>query len=182
MTLIMGRPSLPLDALSLAVAAQEPDPEFYRSVVPALWAAALRYGVDPLAMVAQSAHETGWGRFGRAASAWHRNTCGLKVRDLDAVLALLPPGATSEHPLCHAQFADWAAGAEAHAQHLRAYCQVPFADTVTDPRYRVVTSINASTRRPPAVRLADLDPWAGRAGYGASLEQVADRLLRAAGA
>lgn len=180
MTVIMARPTLEYGPLLAAVLAQGPAPVFADAVVPALWSASLRYGLDPLAVVAQSAHETGWGAFARLVKPWHRNTCGLKVRDLAAVMGVLGT-TTSEHVLCHAQFGTWAEGAEAHAQHLRAYCQVPFDALVVDPRYDVARRVIAANRRPPCVTLRDLDPWAGHEGYGDSLELVADRLLRAAG-
>lgn len=181
MTTIMGRPTLDYAALEAAARAQDSATLFWESVVPALWAACLRYGIDPVAAVAQSGHETAWGRFPRLTQPWHRNTCGLKLRDFRPTMAALGI-ATSEHALCHQQFASWDEGAEAHAQHLRAYCQVPVAGLIVDPRYPLVMAANASTGRAPAVSLRDLDAWAGAEGYGDRLELAADRLYRAAGA
>lgn len=178
MTLIMGRPTLELHVLRANVVRENASSLFVNNMLEPLWEAALIYGLDPVAVVAQAANETGWGRFGRATAEWHRNTCGVKVRDIGAVLALLPPGSTSEHPLCHAQFAGWEIGACAHCEHLRAYCQVPIHSEPVDPRYYVVTDINEATGRPPAVHLVDLDPWSGNEGYGARLEAIADRLRR----
>lgn len=178
MTLIMGRPTLELNVLRANVVRENASPLFVDVMLEELWLAALRYGLDPLAVVAQAAHETGWGRFGRAMAEWHRNTCGVKVRNIGAVLAVLPAGSTTEHPLCHAQFATWEGGANAHCEHLRAYTQVPIDHEPIDPRYFIVVDINDETGRPPAVHLRDLDPWAGREGYGDSLENVAARLVR----
>jgi hypothetical protein len=175
MTLIMGRPTLDLPDLLRAVGTMDPAELFELEMLPALWAAAIDYGIDPLAMAAQSGHETGWGHFPRLTQPWHRNTCGLKLRDFRPAMALLGID-TSEHPLCHHPFASWEEGAEAQAQHLRAYCQVWVARrTIVDPRYAVVRSLSEG-RRPPCVHLADLDQWAGGVGYGQRLEFTAGRL------
>ena len=175
MTVIMGRPSQTYTELTAATPASA-SPLFVTGMMPALWSAGLRYGVDPTVMVAQAGHETGWGTFGRAVRAAWRNTCGLKVRDTVAVIALLGEGISSEHPLCHAQFASWRVGAEAHAQHLRAYCQVPVDGLIVDPRYDVVVSLWPGRR--PCVEVADLGGlWAPSPDYGRRVQATVDRLL-----
>lgn len=135
-------------------------PLFADTMAPAIWAAALDYGVDPVVPVGQSAHETGYGRFGRALSAWHRNTCGLKVRDVKALEAL---GVTGDsNPLLHAQFATWRMGATAQVQHLWAYTgrEVP-AVALVDPRYDWVIGKHA------CVEVEDLGGhWAPNPDYG----------------
>lgn len=177
--LIMGRPTMPPGRLQAALGALGAAPLFTAVILPALWRAATDYGLDPTAVAAQSAHETGMGRFGgRITPAWH-NTAGVKVQDLDAALAVLPPGTTTDHPLCHAMFASWDQGAEAHVQHLRAYAQVPFSRPVVDPRYDLVARTSAG--RSPVEHLADLGGrWAPSPSYGQALEDLAARLLAAA--
>src|SRR5690625_6821164 len=42
---------------------------FIEHMAPASYAAAVEYGLDPTVVIAQSAHETGWGRFGGVLDA-----------------------------------------------------------------------------------------------------------------
>lgn len=178
MTLIMGRPTMTRAELELAVRAQNPEPVFTEAIFPALYRAALRNGIDPVCMVAQGGNETGWGRFARKVKPAWRNTCGLKLRDWRPVLELVP-GADDEHPLCHAMFPSWDVGAEAHAQHLLAYCGIPIEGLIVDPRYETVLNLY-QTDHTPAVHLADLGgKWATRLTYGTDLEAVVQRLRQA---
>lgn len=144
---------------------------FLNEIAPSVWSAALDYEIDPVGAVAQSAHETGWGRFGRALYPWHRNTCGLKVRDLKALEAL---GVTGDsNPLLHSQFATWRLGAVAHMQHLWAYMgrEVPTAFLV-DPRYDWVIGRHA------CVNFEDLGGrWAPSANYGQLIVHTATELV-----
>ena len=100
---------------------------FYKAIV-ALWCTGQKTGVDSTVLIAQCAHETGWGNFGRAVRADFGNTCGMKVRN--------PVG---ERPEDHAQFAispdgiPWQ-GALAHAHHLMLYCGVLVPLDTPDPR------------------------------------------------
>lgn len=141
---------------------------FIDTIAPTVWQAALDYRLDPVGVVAQSAHETGWASFPRKTQPWHRNTCGLKVADYKL---LEQWGIDSEHPLAHAQFATWQMGALAHVQHLWAYLgwPVPLRDLV-DPRYHHIDQ----TRRVTTYQELG-GRWAG-AGYGARVVDVAARL------
>jgi len=144
---------------------------FRSQMLPELWTAAVHYGVDPVGMVAQSGHETGWGTYMGKVKPWFYNTAGIKCRHhLDSVALI--PSTDGEHPLAHQQFPSWEVGALAHAQHLRAYCNVPVADLVVDPRYSFVIG------RHQAVRWADLSgKWAvPGVGYGEHLEETMERL------
>lgn len=182
MTVIMGAPTLTEDQLDHALGSIGASPLFRLDMFPALWTAACHYGIDPVVMVAQSYNETGGGTFARAVKPWHRNTCGVKVRDIQSVLTHLPAGSTDEHPLCHAQFASWDIGAEAQAQHLRAYCQVSFDIDPVDPRYDVVVRLYGHL--PPARTLDDLSgrwapnpkPGSTDLPYGQRIQKIFDRL------
>lgn len=182
MTVIMGAPTLTEDQLEHALVVVGASPLFQLDMFPALWTAACHYGIDPVVMVAQSYNETGGGTFARMVKPWHRNTCGIKVRDIQSVLAMLPAGSTDEHPLCHADAASWAEGAEWQAQHLRAYCQVPFAQPVSDPRHGIVLRIYGHLQ--PARTLDDLSgrwapnpkPGSTDLPYGQRIQRVYDRL------
>ena len=136
-------------------------------IVPALWDAALGYELDPVGLVAQAAHETGWGNFPGQVRPEFYNTCGLKVRHQD-----LFPGITDgDRPLAHQLFPNWQAGAVAHAQHLRAYANRPVDGLVVDPRYQFVIG------RYTCVRYSDLGGrWAPSTSYGTAVEAVMTRL------
>lgn len=176
--LIIGRQSLDYDALVTAVLRTHPESRgrFLTHMLSPLWEAALHHGIDPVGMVAQSGHETGWGTYGGAAHPAFNNTCGLKASEL--VRQAFPGEAGGDLPLAHAQFATLDVGARAHAQHLLAYCGVPvYYDLLVDPRYHLVGP-------PRCVHWRDLNGrWAGRAGttYGSRIEQIADELIVAGG-
>lgn len=132
--LVLGQPSATRVQVGNAVRALSPQvaPWFFLAT-EALWVAGVKTGIDPVALIAQCAHETGWGAFGRAVTASHGNTAGIKVRDV-------PPGSADNDPNIHARFATdpttgtpWV-GALAHAHHLGLYAgRVPPLDT-PDPR------------------------------------------------
>lgn len=147
---------------------------FFGEMFPALWSAAERYLVDPVGVVAQSIHETGGGMFPRKVKPWFHNTCGLRVRyvnDVQALLAELGP-VDGEHPLTHQMFANWEEGALAHVQHLRAYAGWPVVgDPIVDPRYTYVLGRHA---------VENFDElggkWAPRLGYGTDVVRIARML------
>ena len=143
---------------------------FRNAMLPELWSAAVEYGVDPVGMVAQAGHETGWGVYAGRVKPWFYNTAGIKVRHVNDVLAILGSD-DGDHPLVHQQFPNWQVGAAAHAQHLRAYCNLPVDGPIVDPRYIYVIG------RHQAVTWADLGgKWAPAADYGQRIEDIIGRL------
>ena len=144
---------------------------FRNAMLPELWPAAAEYGVDPVGMVAQAGHETGWGTYTGKVRPWFYNTAGIKCRHHLDSAALVPSG-DGDHPLAHQQFPNWQVGAVAHAQHLRAYCNAPVDGMVVDPRYSFVIG------RHNAVTWADLSGrWAvPGVGYGERIEDIIGRL------
>lgn len=123
---IMNRPTAPFAVLHENARRLNARPWFLRALV-ALWDAGISTGVDPAVLAGQCAHETGYGRFGRAVDATFGNTCGLKKRD-----------ASGERPEDHARFPITNGypmiGALAHAHHLRLYAGFPVPDNTPDPR------------------------------------------------
>jgi N-acetylmuramoyl-L-alanine amidase len=145
------------------------DTRFLAEMFWPLWNAAVTHIIDPVGVVAQSYHETGGGSFTGRVPAWFHNTCGLKVADLPAQQALI--GTTdADHPLCHAQFATWDAGATAHVQHLRAYAGWPVSGRILDPRYALVTGKQCETFEQLGGN------WAPAADYGTQIVALANRL------
>lgn len=156
-------------------------PVFRSDIMPALYGAATEYVIDFPGMVAQSGIETNWGTFRRsdgtpgAVSVEFRNTCGLKVPNDRLVRTILQERhgilATSDHPLCHAMFPSWDTGAIAHAQHLRAYGDIPFDAPIVDPRWYLVIG------KHKVRHWEDLSGrWAGP-NYGTSIAGVRSRLM-----
>jgi hypothetical protein len=168
--LIIGPPTADWASVKHRLAVLGSTELFAKDIAPAVWAAAVDYGIDPAGMLAQAAHETGWGKFGRAMHPWHFNPAGIKVRDLKALAEL---GVTGDgNPVLHAQFASWHQGAKAQAQHLWAYCgrRVPPADVV-DPRYDWVIGKHS------CVTFEDLSTrWAPSTDYGTRVVSIAAQL------
>lgn len=151
---------------------------FREQMFPALWDAAVEYGIDPVGVVAQSWKETGGGTFKGQVTPQFYNTAGIKVRHVGKY-----PGVDDgDRPLAHAQFPNWQIGARAHVEHLRAYSGWPVAGPVVDPRYQYALRLQA----PPAgvawvetfEELGGL--WAPAADYGTTLVAIARRLQGAA--
>ena len=69
-----------------------------------------KVGVNPVVAYAQSALETGYGKFGGAVQPSYHNPCGLKKSD-----------ASGDTPNDFAIFADWYTGVTAHCDHLALY-------------------------------------------------------------
>lgn len=136
----------------------------------ALWEAGTHTGVDPVVLVAQCAHETGWGNFGGAVTPEHGNTCGLKRRD-----------ATGDTPDDHARFAIDPygfprVGALAHAHHLMLYCGFPVPLWTPDPR--AVWIKPGGTSFGSVRYVEDLGGrWAPSPDYGLRVADIVKRLL-----
>jgi len=113
---ILGPPSADYDTVRANLVRKNAAPLFLNDMLPALWAAARKYSVDAVGVVAQSFKETGGGTFKRLVLPNFYNTAGLKLRHPNASI-----GTAGEVTLAHAQFVSWAHGAEAHVQHLLAY-------------------------------------------------------------
>lgn len=166
---IIGPPSAPEAAVRRALTdwetVQRVHPRLIDDMLPALWAAAIGYLIDPVGVVAQAFKETGGGFFRGNVRPEFYNPCGLKVRHN----ALFPGVTDADNPLAHQMFPNWPVGATAHVQHLCAYAGwSPNPDAlIVDPRYGYV----AGKHRIEA--WAELGGrWAPSATYGAEIEAV----------
>lgn len=170
---ILGPPSADFDTVQTNLERMGASDLFIDEMLPALWAAAIKYSVDPVGVVAQSYHETGGGTFRRLVPAFFYNTAGLKLRHPS-----VPLGTAGEVTLAHSQFASWAHGAEAHVQHLLAYVgtldMTNNSYLMVDPRaifvqmkgYRVETFEELSGK------------WAVPGeGYGERIVEIAEQLM-----
>jgi hypothetical protein len=164
---ILGPPSANYDVVRANLIRLGAHDRFVNDMLPALWMAAVKYAIDPPGMVSQAFKETGGGKFGGKALWQFHNTCGLKLR-----YPGLFPESTGDMPLAHSQFASWDVGAEAHAQHLRAYtgCAIDGHLNI-DPRwvfvwgkYRVETFEELGGK------------WAPSPSYGTEIVDIAGQL------
>lgn len=84
-------------------------------------------GINPVIAYAQSAIETGYGKFGGIINESYHNPCGLKTKE----------GGADNDPNAHQKFKNWNDGVTAHLDHLALYAGAngyPRKDT-TDPRH-----------------------------------------------
>lgn len=137
----------------------------------ALWDVGIMTGVDPVVLIAQCGHETGWGNFGGAVTPDMGNTCGLKVRN-----------ATGDRREDHASFPIDEGGypyvgALAHAHHLRLYAGFPIdLEGTPDPRavwIREGTPAFGSARTVEALG----GKWAPSPNYGNAVAGQVARLI-----
>ncbi|WP_194191024.1 N-acetylmuramoyl-L-alanine amidase [Clostridium chrysemydis] len=84
-------------------------------------------GINPVVAYAQSAVETGYGKFGGIIDESYHNPCGLKTSK----------GGDNDDPNAHQRFANWDQGISAHLDHLALYAGAngyPRSNTY-DPRH-----------------------------------------------
>jgi N-acetylmuramoyl-L-alanine amidase len=96
-------------------------------LAPIYWQECEELGIDPAGAYAQSAKETGYGRFGGVINASFKNPCGMKRA----------AGGSNSDPNAHQRFGKWEHGIKAHLDHLALYAGVhdyPKNDTY-DPRH-----------------------------------------------
>jgi N-acetylmuramoyl-L-alanine amidase len=164
---IIGPASATLDKVRANLTAMGATPLFINDILPQVWVAAERQYLDPVGLVAQSYKETGGGKFGRATTPKHFNTCGLKNYDVT--------GQADDDPNAHAKFPPgWVVGAMAHAQHVRAYAGWPVSqfEVILSPRYVWVVG---------KYKLQNWSEfgggrWAPSVTYGAEIEVLMARL------
>lgn len=167
-TPILGQAEKTLDYIQGSLKTLGSNDLFIYDMVPALYVAATRYQIDPYVLIGQSAHETGFGTFGRAVTPEHHNTCGLKIAY---------PVGPDDNPEDHARFDSWERGATAHAQHLYAYMNkaLPVGEVLIDPRWGWVYGKHT-------VKFVEElgGKWAPATTYGMSVAGVIDRIRSAA--
>jgi hypothetical protein len=167
---IIGPPSASLEVVQRKLREQNRSVLFVNEITPALYKEGLRYGVDPVLMIAQCAKETGWGTFPGKVKPWFNNTAGIKVHPTEQ--ALYPGVTDGDNPLAHERFASWTMGARAQAQHLRRYAGMPVPDDeVVYPRHWVVQLYRLKT-------VFDLSGrWAPSPSYGSEIADIARTLI-----
>lgn len=165
-SLIIAAPSATLEHLQQRANELGAVDLFVDTMLPALYPVCIAYSVDPTIAAAQSFHETGGGKFGRAVTPAHRNYAGIKIKR---------PVGPDDNPDDHARFATWTEGAQAQCSHLRAYCSVPIEPPLQDKSPR---SIWVWPHHYGITRVQQLGgKWAPSQAYGDRIADVAKRLM-----
>ncbi|MGL5647812.1 MAG: SH3 domain-containing protein [Clostridium sp.] len=125
-------------------------------------------GVNPVIAYAQSAVETGYGKFGGVLNESYRNPCGLKTKD----------GGSNTDPNAHQRFDSWDDGVSAHLDHLALYAGAagyPRKDT-KDPRH--FSSIFGKAKTIEALS----GTWATDTKYGPKITKLVNEIEELGGA
>ena len=83
--------------------------------LPIMWDCAIKNGIDPVILIAQSMKETGWYNFGGVVPASYHNPCGLKITK----------GGGDYEVGAHMRFKSWEEGIMAQSDHLALYAGGP---------------------------------------------------------
>ena len=84
--------------------------------LPIMWNCAIKNGIDPVVLIAQSMKETGWYNFGGVVPASYHNPCGLKITK----------GGGDYEVGAHMRFKSWEDGIMAQSDHLALYAGGPY--------------------------------------------------------
>ena len=84
--------------------------------LPIMWDCAIKNGIDPVVLIAQSMKETGWYNFGGVVPASFHNPCGLKITK----------GGGDYEIGAHMRFKSWEDGIMAQSDHLALYAGGPY--------------------------------------------------------
>jgi len=119
------------------------------------WELAPPRGIRPEVAYAQSAKETGYGRFGGVIDATFRNPCGLKTT----------AGGSDTDPNAHQRFVTWRQGVTACIDHLALYAGAPGYPRTNTPDPRHFPQIYGTARTVERLGAA----WAPAPDYGLSI-------------
>jgi len=127
------------------------------------WTLAPKAGVDPAVAYAQSAKETGYGKFGGVIDETYRNPCGLKTSE----------GGGNYDPRAHQRFRTWEDGVSAHIDHLALYAGAPGYPKkgTLDPRHFPYLLGTAKTVEQLGGK------WAPSATYGEDIVRLMQELI-----
>jgi hypothetical protein len=124
-TQLVGKPQIGFEQAMDWARSRNATEEFI-NIAKVYWQLAPIFSIRPEVAYAQSAKETGFGRFGGVIDKTFHNWCGLKI----------PTGGSCSDPNAHQRFINDEAGVLAHIQHLCAYAGI---DIIVDPRYHLVS-------------------------------------------
>jgi hypothetical protein len=167
MPIVVDKVSVPLQTAQAWARDKGANVTFIYEIIPALYQAASQQAfinqrsVDPIIAVAQSAKETGWGRFGGVLTAEWRNTAGIKTA----------AGGGDSDPHAHQRFETWADGARAQINHLAAYVGLQPVGT-PHPRYWTVQRLAWAGSITTVEELGAR--WAPSGSYGTDIARMVE--------
>lgn len=144
--------------------------DLYISLIDIGYDMAIKYEIDPTVMLAQTALETNFCRYGGVIDETYHNTAGMKIST----------GGGNYEKKAHMKFDSWEDGFEAQAQHLRlyaGYCHHYNKDCthecpeIIDPRHFKEISGKAQY-------VSDLSKaWATDSSYGNKLNNMCNNIV-----
>lgn len=136
--------------------------EEFINIAPIFYKVAAAAGVDPTGAYAQSAKETGYGKFGGVLDATYKNPCGMKIT----------AGGGNYDPDAHKRFNTWEEGITAQIDHLALYAGAEGypKESTPDPRHFPYIRGKAPTFE------ALSGNWAGSATYGSSIVNMMNQI------
>jgi N-acetylmuramoyl-L-alanine amidase CwlA len=155
-TPIAGPPSVTAAQMSAWAATKGAAP-WFRENAQTFHDAALAAGIDPAAAYAQSAKETGLGRFGGVLDESFHNPCGLKTSS-----------PKDDSPESHMRFASWKEGIQAQADHLALYAGAPGFPKAGTPDPRHFPSIKGTAKTVEELG----GKWAPSLEYGKEVSKI----------
>lgn len=155
-TPIMGKPTTTIDQMQAYVIANKAN-NLAVDLAPLFWEIAVKAGVDPAVIFAQSCKETGFYNFGGVLDASFKNPCGLKTA----------MGGSNDDPNAHQRFATWEQGIIAQADHLALYAGAPGYPKASTPDPRQFASIKGVAQT--VEQLGGPGRWAPSLTYGTDI-------------
>lgn len=136
--------------------------DLFISLADIFWKVAIAAGINPVMAYAQSAKETGYGKFKGVLNESYMNPCGMKTKS----------GGGDSDPNAHQKFASWEQGIQAQIDHLALYAGAkgyPKAGT-PDPRHFPYLKGTAPTVESLGGK------WAPAASYGNDIAAMMAKL------
>jgi N-acetylmuramoyl-L-alanine amidase len=137
----------------------------FLKLAPIFYKKALEVGINPVVAYAQSAKETGYGKFGGVLDASYHNTCGLKTTQ----------GGSNSDPNAHQRFMSWEQGVQAHIDHLALYAGAPGYPNPMSPDPRHFSYLFGSARTVEELG----GKWAPSASYGVEIVKMVREIEQA---
>lgn len=150
---IISKPSATLEQMQ-AWASKKGAAKWFIDEAKTYYDIAKKKGVNPTGVYAQSAIETGYGKFGGVIDESYHNPCGMKIT----------AGGGNYDPNAHKRFKDWEEGITAQVDHLLLYAGQVQKET-PDPRHFPFIQGKAKT-------------WQGLGGNWAPSTEYGNKIVR----
>jgi len=136
--------------------------DLFISLADIFWKLATAVGINPVLVYAQSAKETGYGKFKGVLNEGYMNPCGMKTKS----------GGGDSDPNAHQRFSSWEQGIQAQIDHLALYAGAAGYPKTNTPDPRHFPYLNAT-----ATTVEQLGgKWAPAASYGTDIVAMMGKL------